>query len=123
MGDTMNKLMKKAAEVWEGLVRQYTELGLILVLFTFIKEIQEQVGDKEELSVAELEELLKTIVDFTLELIDAQFRWEDISLEWITDIMLKHGIDTVKNFFKTIQGFSWQECELAGSEVSFTVEE
>lgn len=121
---TLNKYIAKATEVWEGLVRQYTEFGLILVLFTFIKELQEQVGDDpESMTMAELEELMKTIVDFVLELIDAQFRWEDISIEWIADIILNQTTTKVQSLFKTIQGFTWNECELAGDTVSFTVED
>jgi len=97
---TMKSVVGRAMEIWSDYTRDKTELGVLLALMQFIKE----AGAEASLDMNNLQSLLNTTQGLFLQLVEA-------------------GMELVGAAFNTLQTFRYADCELAGSQVHFSIEE
>lgn len=116
---TLKAVVGKAKELWSGYTRDKTELGVLLALMQFIKE----AGAAEGEAIHDLESLLNTTQGIFLQLVDAELGWDEVDLDWMASLLSEAGMELVGAAFATLQTFRYADCELAGSQVHFSIEE
>jgi len=112
---TLNRVVSKAKEIWGNFTRDKTELGILLNLMQFIKEVKGTALD--------METILNKTQGFFLEVVDAELGWDTINLDWMANIVSGAGMELVAEAFKTLETFRYADCEIAGSQVHFSIED
>lgn len=116
---TLKSAVGRAMEIWTNYTRDKTELGVLLSLMQFVKE----AGAEAALDANNLETLLNTTQHLFLQLVDAELGWDEVDLDWMASLLSESGMEIVGAAFATLQTFRYADCELAGSQVHFSIEE
>jgi hypothetical protein len=116
---TLNRIVEAAVYVWNTLRREGAQLGVIMALYQFVKETLESMGT----DWLKLSGLMTTAIKLVLDLIDTQFGWATLDLNWLINVFVKHGPAILDSGFQLATVFTYDTCQLATKETVFTIED
>jgi len=106
--DVVFDVVAVAKHVWNEWPREQVELGIIIALLTFVLEHAKTIGQ----DLLQLNEMFGETMELILELIDAEFDWKEINLEFIADTILKHGMAILGAAGEFAEAFVFPACEV-----------
>jgi len=109
--DVVFDVVRVAKHVWSEWPREQVELGIIIALLQFVLEHARTIGQ----DLLQLNEMFGETMEMILELIDAEFDWQEINLEFITDTILKHGMSILGAMGEFAEAFVFPQCEVVSN--------
>jgi len=107
--DTMFEVVRIAKHVYSEWPREEAELGVIIALLQFVLEHAKEIGQSFQYLYGQFGEVTEMI----MELLDAEFSWKEINVDFIADTVLKHGKDILNGAYEFAEAFVFPTCELA----------
>lgn len=104
--DTVFQVVMVAKKVYSEWPREEAELGVIIALLQFVLEHAKEIGKSFKYLYAEFGETLEMI----MELMDAEFEWKKINLEFISNTILKHGRSILNSAAEFAEVFVFPAC-------------
>jgi len=109
--DVVFDVVAVAKHVWKEWPREQVEMGIIISLLMFVVEHAKTIGQ----DLLQLDEMFGETMEMILELIDAEFNWVEIDLEFIADTILKHGMSILGAANEFAQAFVFPSCEVVSN--------
>ena len=109
--DVVFDVVAVAKHVWNEWPREQVEMGIIISLLMFVLEHAKTIGQ----DLLQLNEMFGETMEMILELIDSEFNWVDIDLEFITDTILKHGMAILGAANEFAEAFVFPGCEVTSN--------
>lgn len=117
--NVLSKVLQIAEVAYETFSREEAQLSTLVAIYEIVKTT---IGEVQEDIVAFLG-VVQTSIPLLTGLIDAQFGWIDIDLEWIATTLMQYGGSILEGAFKVVRAFAYGKCEIADDVVAFTVED
>jgi len=107
--DTVFQVVLVAKKVYSEWPREEAELGVIIALLQFVLEHAQEIGKSFQYLNSQWGETLEMI----MELMDAEFTWKEINLDFIASTILTHGRAILDASFEFAEVFVFPTCVAA----------
>lgn len=117
--NVLSVVLEVAQRAFEMFTREEAEMATLVAVYEMVKSsIESNSG-----LIDTFHKIISTTVPTFLGLIDAQFGWADINLQWIAHSVMDSGADILRRIFTVAGAFASGKCEIASGEVAFVVED
>lgn len=117
--ETLGKVADAAFKVWTDVKREGAQLGLAVTLGQYLKDVAtDLVGDWEQLSG-----LLESSLSLLLDVFDTQYGWSHLDVNWLSNVLSKHGNDVIEDAHRLVSAFTHDACQVAQKDDVFTIEQ
>jgi len=106
--DTVFDVVMVAKKVYTEWPREEAELGVIIALLQFVLEHAQEIGK----SFKYLNEQWGETLEMIMELMDAEFEWKEINLDFIATTILTHGRAILDGAYEFAEAFVFPTCAL-----------
>lgn len=107
--DTVFQVVMVAKKVYSEWPREEAELGVIIALLQFVLEHAQEIGKNFQYLNGQFGETLEMI----MELMDAEFTWKEINLDFIASTILTHGRAILDSAYEFAEVFVFPTCAIA----------
>lgn len=105
--DMMFEVVNVAKKVYREWPRGQAELGVIIALLQFVLEHAKELGQ----DFLYLKDQFGETLEMIMELMDAEFTWKKIDLDFVANTILKHGKDILDAAFEFATVFVFPTCK------------
>jgi len=85
--DVVFDVLRVAKTVWKEMPKDKIDMGVLTALYQYVLDEAKTVGK----DLGELKSMLSETMDMILELMDGEFDWKEINMDFITETIMKHG--------------------------------
>lgn len=105
-----------------SLIASRERVGLTLITAVF-QLLRDSVQDYIEFFDTKLKPLITDTTNFWLQLVDAEYGWKNVNLNWISGVLTRGPNSTLAAAHAMVQSFAYGPCQLSNKTDLFTVEE
>jgi len=117
--NVLTKVLEIAQTAFQMYAREEAQLATLIAIFEMAKQSAGEIAGDVQSFLG----LVETSVPLFLQVVDAQFGWTNINLEWIANAVMQNGGAALQGAFKVATAFAFGKCQIADDTVEFTIEE